>query len=141
MPDAGEEAGDTSADQTDIQLWRSLRNALAASLRDRSVALNEAEITFVTRFFLETIEQRGLRIVPVKPTRKMHLAIRHALDEGKRLSLKWVQARTKQRWRYAAAIEAAPDWRRGFEAEQAGDADEGLPESQDTSETNDGDRR
>jgi hypothetical protein len=79
--------------------------------------VKEDEASLITRFILEHVEKSGLRVVPVKPTTAMQLAIKHALDEGKRMSISWVRQRTKQRWRYVAAIEAAPDWRKGYERE------------------------
>ncbi len=72
----------------------------------------------MTRFMLEQIETSGLRVVPVKPTSQMQQAIKQALDEGKRMSIAWVKQRTKQRWRYQAAIDAAPSWRRGYELDR-----------------------
>jgi uncharacterized protein with von Willebrand factor type A (vWA) domain len=54
----------------------------------------------------------------------MQQAIKQALDQGKRMSVAWVKPRTKQRWRYQAAIEAAPDWRRGYLLDQGADCGE-----------------
>lgn len=72
----------------------------------------------MTRFMLEHIEASGLRVVPVRPNSRMHLAIKEALDQGKRMSTRWVGRHTKQRWRYQAAIDAAPSWRRGYEMDK-----------------------
>ncbi len=91
-----------------VGLWGMVKNALAAGLADRGVKLPDEEVRLVTRFMLEHLEAKGQRIVPVKATLDMHEAMRVALDEGKRMSLKWVQAKTKQRWRYQAALDAAP---------------------------------
>ncbi len=76
-----------------------------------------------------------MRVVPAKPTGKMQTAILSALDEGKRLSVSWVRSKTKQRWRYAAAIDAAPDWRRGYMDEQNARNGDDLPEARTNSET------
>lgn len=100
-----------------VGLWGMVKNALAAGLTDRGVKLPDEEVRFVTRFMLEHLEAKGQRIVPVKATLDMHEAMRVALDEGKRMSLKWVQGKTKQRWRYQAALDAAPDWRLGYQQE------------------------
>ncbi len=100
-----------------VGLWGMVKNALAAGLADRGVKLPDEEVRLVTRFMLEHLEAKGQRIVPVKATLDMHEAMRVALDEGKRMSLKWVQAKTKQRWRYQAALDAAPDWRLGYQQE------------------------
>lgn len=62
------------------------------------------------------MEARGLRIVPAQPDRIMQDAINHALDRGKRLSIAWVGERHKNTWRYRAALDAAPDWRKGYRA-------------------------
>jgi hypothetical protein len=57
----------------------------------------------------------------------MQQAIKQALDQGKRMSVDWVKQRTKQRWRYQAAIDAAPSWRRGYEQDLK--AEDGQPEA------------
>ncbi len=100
-----------------VGLWGMVKNALAAGLADRGVKLPDEELRLITRFMLEHLEAKGQRIVPVKATLDMHEAMRVALDEGKRMSLKWVQGKTKQRWRYQAALDAAPDWRLGYQQE------------------------
>ncbi|WP_156393822.1 MULTISPECIES: hypothetical protein [unclassified Rhizobium] len=92
--------------------------ALRTGLAERGFALGDVEAALVTRFMLEQIEIRGLRVVPVKPTSEMQQAVKEALDQGKRMSVTWVKERTKQRWRYQAAIEAAPSWRRGYELDR-----------------------
>lgn len=100
-----------------VGLWGVVKNALTAGLADRGIELPDDEVRLVTRFTLEHLEAKGQRIVPVKATLDMHEAMRVALDEGKRMSLKWVQGKTKQRWRYQAALDAAPDWRLGYQQE------------------------
>jgi hypothetical protein len=100
-----------------VGLWGVVKNALTAGLADRGIDLPVDEVRLVTRFTLEHLEAKGQRIVPVKATLDMHEAMRVALDEGKRMSLKWVQGKTKQRWRYQAALDAAPDWRLGYQQE------------------------
>lgn len=72
-------------------------------------------MVLITRFLLEHVEERGLVVVRRKPTRKMQ----NAMKKGKRLSISWVDPRTKGRWRYFAALDAAPKWRVGYEAEIA----------------------
>lgn len=101
-----------------VGLWGVVKNALTAGLADRGIKLADEEVRFVARFMLEHLEAKGQRIVPVKATLDMHEAMRVALDEGKRMSLKWVQGKAKQRWRYQAALDAAPDWRLGYEQER-----------------------
>ena len=105
---------DDSKSQIDLQTWRILKKALKSGLSDRGILVGEEEASLITRFVLEQIETSGLRVVPVKPTTEMQQAIKQALDQGKRMSVAWVKPRTKQRWRYQAAVEAAPDWRRGY---------------------------
>lgn len=100
-----------------VGLFGMLKNALAAGLADRGVKPPDEEVRLVTRFMLEHLEATRQRNVPVKATLDMHEAMRVALDEGKRMSLKWVQAKTKQRWRYQAALDAAPNWRLGYQQE------------------------
>lgn len=109
---------DAQAAQIDLDTWRILKKALKTGLFDRGFGLGDNEASLIMRFMLEHIENSGLRVVPVKPTTKMQLAIQHALDSGKRMSIGWVRPRTKQRWRYQAAIEAAPNWRQGYEHER-----------------------
>lgn len=104
--------------QLGAAVWGMVKNALIAGLADRRIKLPDEEVRLVTRFMLEHLEAKGQRIVPVKATLDMHEAMRVALDEGKRMSLKWVQFKTKQRWRYQAALEAAPDWRLGYEQDR-----------------------
>ena len=67
---------------------------------------------------LEKIEGSGFRVVPLRPTSEMHLATKQALDVGKRMTVSRVGLRAKQRWRYEAAINAAPNWRRGYELDR-----------------------
>jgi hypothetical protein len=107
----------TATSQRDIDMWRILKKALRLGLSDRGFIVAEDEILLMTRFMMEHIENRGLRVVPLTPTSEMQSATRRALDEGKRMSLSWVKWRTKQRWRYQAAIDAAPSWRRGYDQE------------------------
>lgn len=104
--------------QLDLDTWRILKKALKTGLSDRGIRVHDQEASLMTRFMLEQIETSGLRIVPTKPTSEMQRAIKEALDEGKRMSVTWVKPRTKQRWRYQAAIDAAPSWRRGYELDQ-----------------------
>lgn len=105
--------------QLDLDTWRILKKALKTGLSDRGIRVDDQEASLITRFMLEQIETSGLRIVPAKPTSEMQQAIKDALDQGKRMSVAWVKPRTKQRWRYQAAIDAAPSWRRGYELDQA----------------------
>jgi hypothetical protein len=109
-----ESPSDRTNSQLDLQTWRILKKALKTGLADRGIVVGEDEASLMTRFMLEQIETGGLRIVPVKPTTEMQQAIKQALDQGKRMSVAWVKPRTKQRWRYQAAVEAAPNWRRGY---------------------------
>lgn len=109
--------------QVDIDTWRILKKALRTSLSDRGLLVGENEASFMTRFMLEQIESSGLRVVPAKPTSAMQQAVKQALDKGKRMSVAWVKQRTKQRWRYRAAIDAAPSWRRGYEEDRKEAAD------------------
>ncbi|CDZ35831.1 Hypothetical protein NGAL_HAMBI1146_15730 [Neorhizobium galegae bv. officinalis] len=112
--------------QLDLDTWRILKKALKTGLSDRGILLGDDEASLMTRFMLEQIETSGLRIVPAKPTSAMQQAIKEALDQGKRMSVTWVRQHTKQRWRYQAAIEAAPSWRRGYKLDQvAGDGQPG----------------
>ncbi len=104
--------------QLDLDTWRILKKALKTGLSDRGIRVDDQEASLMTRFMLEQIETSGLRIVPTKPTSEMQQAIKDALDQGKRMSVTWVKPRTKQRWRYQAAIDAAPSWRRGYELDQ-----------------------
>ncbi|MBY3027457.1 hypothetical protein [Rhizobium leguminosarum] len=113
--------------QADIDTWRILEKAVNAGLADRGFKIDAAEASLVTRFIMEHIETSGLRVVPVKPTAEMQQAIKQALDRGKRMSVAWVKPRTKHRWRYQAAIDAAPNWRRGYILDQG--ADGGQPEA------------
>ncbi|MCQ2005269.1 hypothetical protein [Rhizobium sp. NRK18] len=119
----------TLPNQLDLDTWRILRKALKTGLSDRRISLGDDEASLVTRFMLEQIEASGLRIVPAKPTAEMQRATKEALDQGKRMSITWVKPRTKQRWRYQAAIDAAPSWRRGYQldrvagSEQPGERD------------------
>ena len=103
--------------QADLDTWRILKRALRLALSDRGIEIDSADVALVTRFMFERIEASGLRMVPVKPTSGMQAAIKQALDDGKRLSVTWVKQKTKQRWRYQAAIDAAPDWRKGYQSD------------------------
>jgi len=116
MPQEGR--NDVATSKIDIDTWRTLKKALRTGLSDRGFVVGDDEVVLMTRFMLEQIETSGLRVVPVKPTSEMHQAINQALDHGKRMSVTWVKQRTKQRWRYQAAIEAAPSWRRGYELDR-----------------------
>lgn len=109
-----------AASQQDLEVWRLLRKALRRSLADRGIDIGDDEASFMTRFMLEYAEEKGLRIVPERLTSAMHLATKQALGERKRKTVSWVGWRTKQRWRYEAAIEAAPSWRRGYELDRNG---------------------
>ncbi len=109
---------DVATSKIDIDTWRTLKKALRTGLSDRGFVVGDDEVTLMTRFMLEQIETSGLRVVPVKPTSEMQQAVKQALDQGKRMSVAWVKERTKQRWRYQAAIEAAPSWRRGYELDR-----------------------
>lgn len=117
-PGIKKEMSDEVRLQLGAAVWGMIKNALVAGLADRGMRLPDEEVRFVTRFMLEHLEAKGQRIVPVKATLDMHEAMRVALDEGKRLSVKWVKGKTKQRWRYQAALDAAPDWRLGYEQER-----------------------
>lgn len=92
-----------------------MRNSFRKALSGRGLAIDENDRRLVTRFALEEMEIRGYRLVPVKPITEMQKAVRHALDDGKRQSVKWVGSRVKNRWRCVAAIDAAPNWRRGYD--------------------------
>lgn len=118
---------DIATSQLDLDTWRILKKALRTGLSDRGIVVGDNEASLMTRFILERIETSGLRVVPVKPTSEMQQAIKQALDQGKRMSVAWVKQRTKQRWRYQAAIDAAPSWRRGYELDQK--AEDGQPEA------------
>lgn len=115
--------------QLDLDTWRVLKKALKIGLSDRGIRVDDQEASLMTRFMLEQIETSGLRIVPTKPTSEMQHAIKKALDQGKRMSVTWVKPRTKQRWRYQAAIDAAPSWRRGYELDKV--AGSGQPDERD----------
>lgn len=115
--------------QLDLDTWRILKKALKTGHSDRGICVGDDEASLITRFMLEQIETSGLRIVPAKPTSEMQQAIKEALDQGKRMSATWVKPRTKQRWRYQAAIDAAPSWRRGYELDRK--ARYGQPEEPD----------
>ena len=104
------------ADKKDIDTWRALRNSMRDGLASRGINPTDRDIDLVTRFVLEEMEQRHFRVVPLKPTREMHVAVQEALYEGKRQSVRWVRPRIKNQWRYIAALDAAPSWRRGYEA-------------------------
>ncbi|MCM5552380.1 hypothetical protein [Pleomorphomonas sp. NRK KF1] len=104
--------------QVDIDIWRTLKNALRFAIPDEDVEISESELRHMLRFFMEQIEKSGLRVVPMAPTTKMHLAMKRALDEGMGGATYWVRQRTKQRWRYQAAMNAAPNWRNGYEQEK-----------------------
>lgn len=112
--------------EIDIDTWRTIKKALRTGLSDRGVVLGDDEVVLITRFMLEQIETSGLRVVPVKLTSEMQQAISQALEQGKRMSVAWVKQRTKQRWRYQAAIEAAPSWRRGYSFENSKRNDGGI---------------
>ncbi len=125
MTQTKDETQALATSQADIDTWRILKKALRTGLSDRGFKIDAEQASLITRFMLEQIETSGLRIVPVKPTTEMQQAIKHALDPGKRMSVAWVRPRTKQRWRYQAAIDAAPNWRLGYELDR--DADDGQP--------------
>ncbi|MBX4954758.1 hypothetical protein [Rhizobium lentis] len=114
MTQTTNEVRNPASSQADIDTWRILKKALRTGLSDRGFAIDAEEASLIARFMLEQIESSGLRVVPVKPTTEMQQAIKQALDQGKRFSVSWVKPRTKQRWRYQAAVEAAPNWRRGY---------------------------
>lgn len=100
--------------QLDVETWRAIKSALRTGLSDRGVEIGDDELALIARFMMEKFESGGLHLVPLKPTSEMHRAIQLALEEGKRLSVAWVKERTKQVWRWKAAIDAAPSWRRGY---------------------------
>lgn len=114
MTQTTNEVRNPASSQADVDTWRILKKALKTGLSDRGFTINAEEASLIARFMLEQIETSGLRVVPVKPTTEMQKAIKQALDQGKRMSVAWVKPRTKQRWRYQAAVEAAPNWRRGY---------------------------
>lgn len=114
MTQTTNEVRNPASSQADIDTWRILKKALKTGLSDRGFTIDAEEASLIARFMLEQIETSGLRVVPVKPTTEMQQAIKQALDQGKRMSVAWVKPRTKQRWRYQAAVEAAPNWRRGY---------------------------
>lgn len=109
------------ADKKDIDTWRALRNSMRDGLASRGIKPTDRDIDLVTRFVLEEVEQRHFRIVPLKQTREMHVAVQEALYKGKRQSVRWVIPRIKNQWRYISALDAAPSWRRGYEADQQSD--------------------
>ncbi|WP_159946320.1 hypothetical protein [Rhizobium sp. 18065] len=109
-----EQAGTPGPSQLDVDTWRILKKALRTGLSDRGLDVGNDEASLMTRFMLEQIEKSGLRVVPLKPTSEMHEAIKMALNQGKRMSVAWVRGRTKQFWRWKAAVDAAPNWRRGY---------------------------
>ena len=117
---SSENGSPPGSSQVDLDTWRILKKALRTGLSDRGIVVGDEEASLVTRFMLEQIETSGLRVVPVKPTSEMQRAIKQALDDGNRMSIAWVKQRTKQRWRYKAAIDAAPSWRRGYELDRKG---------------------
>lgn len=110
--------GATMVEQRDIDTWRALRNSVREAFSSRELKPTDKDLNLVTRFALEEMEQRGFRIVPDKPIREMHVAVQEALRKGKRRSITWVGTRTKNLWRYVAALDAAPSWRRGYAADQ-----------------------
>lgn len=101
----------------DLELFRTIRNALTAAAHDRGQDWPEADQRMIARFFLEYIEAKKLRIVPIQPDRLMQDAINHALDKGKRMTIAWVGKRHKNTWRYRAALDAAPCWKNGYDAD------------------------
>lgn len=103
--------------ERDIGLFRAIRNALRAAAHDRGHEWTGTDQLMITRFFLEYIEAKGLRVVPYQPDRPIQDAIDRALEEGKRMSVAWVGKRHKNTWRYRAALDAAPNWRKGHDAE------------------------
>lgn len=108
----------SGASEADIQFWRILKKAFRTGLSDRGISIAQNDLILAVRFMLEEIESSGLRVVPEKPTSQQHQAMKEALDLGKRRSTSWVGRRTKQRWRYQAAVDAAPSWRRGYEMDK-----------------------
>lgn len=105
------------ATQQDFDFWRGVRNGMQAALEARAISATPEDVSLITRFALEEIERRGYRLVPTKPTREMQDAVKHAMDKGRRQSISWVSAKLKNRWRYSAAVDAAPQWRNGYIAE------------------------
>jgi hypothetical protein len=116
------------ATQMEMNTWHAMRNSFRTALTDRGLAIGENELRLVTRFALEEMESRRYRLLRVKPTAEMQAPVRRALDEGKRQSVNWVGPRVKNRWRYRAAIEAAPNWRRGYDHDHASQSAEDLLE-------------
>jgi hypothetical protein len=105
------------ATQQDNDFWRGVRNGIQAALEARAITAAPKDVSLITRFALEEIERRGYRLVPVKPTREMQDAVKHAMDKGRRQSISWVSAKLKNRWRFLAVVDAAPQWRNGYIAE------------------------
>lgn len=64
----------------DLELFRTIRNALTAAAHDRGQDWPEADQRMIARFFLEYIEAKKRRIVPIQPDRLMQGAINHADD-------------------------------------------------------------
>ncbi|EDQ31792.2 hypothetical protein HPDFL43_21814 [Hoeflea phototrophica DFL-43] len=114
----GDAESKSGASQVDIDFWRILKRGFRTGLSDRGIAVGEKDLILALRFMLEEIETSGLHVVPWKPTSQQHQAIKEALEEKKRMSIRWVRTRTKQRWRYKAAVEAAPNWRHGYELDK-----------------------
>jgi hypothetical protein len=103
--------------ERDLSFWRAIRNSLASAMEARRVAIGDADLVLVTRFLMESLEEKGLKIVPTSPSKEMVMASREALADGKRMNTSWVGEKTKHRWRIAAAIAASPDWKRGWDSE------------------------
>ena len=114
----GDAESRSNASQADHQFWRILKKGFRTGLSARGIAVGEKDLILALRFMLEEIESSGLLVVPITPTKKMHKETKHAFDPGKRRSMGWVGRNTKQRWRYQAAIYAAPSWRGGYEMDK-----------------------
>ena len=83
------------ARQMEIKTWHAMRNAFREALSNDGLAIDENNLRLLTRFALEEMESHGYRLVPVKPTAEMQEAVQHALDEGKRQSVKWSAGASK----------------------------------------------
>lgn len=120
----GDTESRSSASQVGVDFWRILKKGFRTGLSDRGIVVGEKDLILALRFMLEEIESSGLHVAPGKPTSQQHQAMKEALDEKKRMSTRWVKTRTKLRWRYQAAVNAAPNWRHGYELDKKAEDEE-----------------
>lgn len=100
--------------QSDIDAWRRVMNSLRVALEARRVTLHDHDLRLVARFFMEETERKGDRLVPAKANNRMMAASRNALRHCHRASFGKLGERKKHKYRWKAAIQAAPDWRQGY---------------------------